>query len=364
MKFRENLLEDIRDYASNTPRATGETVDCSMGVNRYGPHPAVTEVLKNFDYTQVLNYPHSEAMYDAITERWHGLAALGRENIFLCNGSFFGLFYLNNIFHDSDRKTLLSFAPTFTDMLTSAAMFGMEVRTVPAAGDGLRFDVERLISSIGPDTAMIYLDRPNNPTGSLLPLPELRRILDAAARWNCFVLVDEAYGDYLPAEESAVALFDACSNLMVTRTFSKGFGLAGLRAGYILVPSEIYRFLDKTLNPYILTDFVRMACAEALRHPEQPMLYTKDFQRMKAQIRSLTGAGLTMAETDDRVPILTLHRSGCEGLQKEFLDRGILTVSGREFEALDAGYVRVSLPVAGTPAEAALLRAIKELNKQ
>lgn len=362
-EFRENLLSEVRDYASNTPAIPEGAADCSLGVNPYGFAPEVERALKDYDYRRIMKYPHSDTLHHAIADYWSDCAALKKENIALCNGSFLGLYTLNQLFAGTKRNKVISFVPAFTDMLTSAAFCGMEIVTVPAdAREALRFPVEKLIDAIDADTALVYLDRPNNPTGSTMPLGEVREVLQAARAAGCFVLADEAYADFIPKSESAIGLFDAFDNLIVTRTFSKGMGLADLRAGYILAPELVVALLNKTLNPYILSESVRLACERALAHPEHPVAHADDFAAAKRALRVLTGDALAMMQTDDRVPILTLHCRGGGNLQRAFLAQGVLTVSGAEFESLDESFVRISIP-AGRDLET-LLAAVKTLNAE
>lgn len=349
--FRPALTAAVQDYASHTPHADAQTVDCSLGVNPYGFAPAVTRALQTYDYSRIGSYPHTDVLRPAIIRYWRDFAALRAEQITLCNGSFLGLFCLNNIFSGSARRKVVSFVPTFTDMLTSARFFGMEVVPIPARDAvTLRPDTGALLRAIGSDTALVYLDRPNNPTGSLLPREDVAQILTAARRAGCFVLVDEAFADFLPREEACVPLLETFDNLIIARTFSKGFGLADLRAGYLLAPPRVTELIAKTVNPFILSESVRLACAEALAHPEQPTAHAEAFASAKRALRAAADGALTMADTDDRTQILTLRAPAGADLQALFLEQGILTVSGREFEALDASAVRVSIP-AGADAE-------------
>ena len=357
--FRAPLTAEVQDYASHTPHADAQTVDCSLGVNPYGFSPEAARVLQTYDYSRIGRYPHADALRPAIIRYWRDLAALRSEQITLCNGSFLGLFCLNNLFAGGERRKVVSFVPTFTDMLTSAMFFGMEVSAIPARdARTLRPDTEALLHAIGSDTALVYLDRPNNPTGSLLPREDVVEILTAARQAGSFVLVDEAFADFLPCGEACVGLLEQFDNLIIARTFSKGFGLADLRAGYLLAPPRVTELIAKTVNPFILSESVRLACAEALAHPEHPTAHAADFASAKRALRGSAGGALTMADTDDRTQILTLRGPAGSDLQALFLQQGILTVSGREFEGLDASAVRVSVP-AGADADRLIAAAVR-----
>ena len=120
-----------------------------------------------------------------------------------------------------------------------------------------RAAAEDLLPLLTEKTAFFYVDRPNNPTGQTMPLGDVERLCRAAAAAGAFCVVDEAYGDFLPREESAMTLMDRYDNLIIIRTFSKGFGLANLRAGYLVLPPKLTAMLRQCSNPYVLSDIQR-----------------------------------------------------------------------------------------------------------
>jgi histidinol-phosphate aminotransferase len=111
-----------------------------------------------------------------------------------------------------------------------AKSMGREVIEVPLAAEG-RIDVASLKKALTPETRMLYIANPNNPTGAGLPLEEIKTLTEALPEGAMF-LVDEAYNDFLPDGKSAIDLVRRGAPVLVARTFSKGFGLAGLRLGY------------------------------------------------------------------------------------------------------------------------------------
>ncbi|MEG1683739.1 MAG: aminotransferase class I/II-fold pyridoxal phosphate-dependent enzyme, partial [Oscillospiraceae bacterium] len=194
------------------------------------------------------------------------------------------------------------------------------------------------------DTALVYVDNPNNPTGQTMPLAELERIVARARALDVYVLVDEAYGDFIPPEESILSRW-GYDKLLVTRTFSKGFGLAGLRAGYIVADPTVIGYLSKISNPYMMNELTREVVAAALEEPTHPMAHCGEFARVKETIRRQIGKNLTLLHTDDRVPICTLcHRNPEANLQRLLYANGILTVSGIDFDGLACNCVRLRVP--------------------
>lgn len=341
--FRPRLTAEHKSYADNTPQVTGSTLDCSLGVNPYGFPPEVLQVKDAYDWAHLMDYPHAHVLHDALCAYWPGVSA---DQITLANGSVCGLYYLCNIFSGTPRSKVVGFIPTFTDMIESVKTFGMHYVGVPVRlKEGGRANADDLIAAIDGDTALVYIDRPNNPTGQTLPLEDMRRILEAARAQGAYVLADEAYGDFIPKEEASLALWGEYDNLIVAKTFSKGFGLANLRGGYVIAPKELTGYMAKTLNPYVLSDLERGLCAEALQHPQHPVAHGADFAAAKMGLRAVIGQRVKMLETDDRVPICTLALQKPGDLQTLLMEQDILTVSGAEFDALDPRFVRLRIPL-------------------
>ncbi|MBQ3548360.1 MAG: histidinol-phosphate aminotransferase family protein [Oscillospiraceae bacterium] len=345
MKIRNELLAKVRTYAGHTPHAAEDTLDCSLGVNPYGFPAAVKEAFADFDPERFYHYPHSHAPQKAIVDYWADYAFIEPENIVLTDGSVAALYLLCNILAKKGAE-VVGFLPTFTDMVEYSRMMAMRYVGIPARQeDGWRMEVSDLVDAISADTSLVYIDRPNNPTGQTLPLTDIARVLDKCEELGVYCIVDEAYGDFIPREESAVTLGPRYKNIIIVRTFSKGIGLAGLRAGYIITTQNLIRYISKVSNPYMMSELSRELSAAALSDRTYGHSHSADFADMKAQLRSVCGENLTMTCTDDRVPICLLqHRDPRVDLQEELLRHGVLTCSGGEFEPLERNSVRLRVP--------------------
>lgn len=345
MKIRSEFLIPIKSYADNTPEATPDILDCSLGENPYGFTPAAAAALRDFDPERMAHYPHSHRASGAIIRHWAGQAKLAADNILLCDGSIAALYLINSLFSTPGAQ-VVGYAPTFTDMVVNVKMLGMTYTAVPMSpAENFKADPDALLAAITPETALVYIDNPNNPTGQTMPLEDVERIVGRAAEVGAYILLDEAYGDFIPREESAVALLDRYPNLIVTRTFSKGFGLAGLRAGCILASPEVIGYLGKVSNPYMMNELTREIVAAALTDGGYPASHAAEFEAAKRALAAQTGKNVTLLHTDYRVPICTLrHRDSGANLQKLLYGNGVLTVSGAEFDGLDAAAVRLRIP--------------------
>jgi len=123
-----------------------------------------------------------------------------------------------------------------------------------------RHDCEALIRAVGPNCRALIICNPNNPTGTLLTPDEVESIVRAVPS-NVLVILDEAYREFTGSHFDAIDLLPRHSNLVVMRTFSKAYGLAGIRAGYLVANSDVTHAIQRTSPPFTLS---ATACAGAI----------------------------------------------------------------------------------------------------
>jgi len=140
---------------------------------------------------------------------------------------------------------------------------GARAIVVPARELG--HDMDAMLAAIAPDTRVVFVANPNNPTGTFVPAPMMERFL-ARVPADVVVVLDEAYNEYLPAE----LRFDSSEwvrrhpNLLVSRTFSKAYGLAGLRVGFGLAQPELTDLLNRVRQPFNVNSLAQAAAIAAL----------------------------------------------------------------------------------------------------
>ena len=385
LKIKPQLLEQEKiSYAMDHVELPEGGIDCSEGCNPYGFPPECAEVLRNFDPARLGPYPHSQALYEAISEYWKDQCFVERGNILLTDGSINALYIINNIF-DTHNAVVLGVSPQFTDYYMHAEMIGIEYAPYELdRGNNYKFDADAFIAmhyseaddsddpvAAGKSYNFIYIDNPNNPTGQCINIGDIERIVAEAQNYNITVIIDEAYGDFMERSNSAVQLCEKYSNLVVVRTLSKGFGLAGMRIGYIIACKELIHCMNKMVNPYMVGELNREVGAEALAHDDFVEKSKADFTVMKAQLREVLGctaddpAGNTgrlhMAETLDTNSLMLLyHDDPAINLKKEFWNRRVLVIDGYDFKGLDSSSARVRLPVLSE--FPVLLEAVREIN--
>ncbi|MBR0400503.1 MAG: histidinol-phosphate aminotransferase family protein [Mogibacterium sp.] len=383
LKIKKQLLEKEKiSYASDHIELPEGGIDCSEGCNPYGFPPECADVLKNFEPAKMGPYPHSQALYDAIREYWKDQIDVERDNLILTDGSISALYIVNNIF-DTHDAVVLGISPQFTDYYMHAGMLGIEY--APYQLDRLnnyKFDIEQFLQMnyeeyVGSERAhgrsynYIYIDNPNNPTGQMIDINDIERIVSEAVKFDITVIIDEAYGDFMDKNNSAVRLFAKYPNMVVVRTLSKGYGLAGLRIGYIIAHKELIHCMNKMINPYMVGELDREIGAAALSNRGFVERCKADFAEMKKQLREALGCSedcpqgssgrLHMAETLDTNSLFMLYHDDQEiNLKAEFRKRGVLVIDGYDFKGLDSSAARVRLPEADD--FPVLLEAVREIN--
>ncbi len=235
MEFR--IADGIRRHLKKSYAIESEDlfvdfdVDCGEGINTVMASERAREAFAGLNFAMAGPYPHSPALKDAVVAhapRSSGQKGPERNNIVLCDGSVAGLYLVNRLFLEPGDR-VLGYVPQFSEYETDVKMRGCLFDAVPLrAEDGYRFDPDAFIAALRPEHKLAYLDNPNNPTGQVIPLAAIEKILRAAAALNVAVLVDEAYGDYMAPECSALTLWGGHENLLGLRAGRTSGGLSGV----------------------------------------------------------------------------------------------------------------------------------------
>jgi histidinol-phosphate aminotransferase len=187
---------------------------------------------------------------------------VGQEQVVLGNGSNDVLDLIARVFLAPGRSAVFA-QHAFAVYPLATLATGAELICTPARHYG--HDLEAMRAAIRPDTRIVWIANPNNPTGNFLPYPEVRAFLEVVPR-EVVVVLDEAYNEYLPPAErvDTADWIKDFPNLVVTRTFSKIYGLAGLRVGYALASAEIADLMNRVRQPFNVNNLAIAAAVAAL----------------------------------------------------------------------------------------------------
>jgi histidinol-phosphate aminotransferase len=249
---------------AGTAKAAGAVVRLSANENPYGPSPAAFDAMREA-FGVAWRYPDEHV--DALAEDVARLHGVERGQVLLGAGSSEILLAAAVAFTAPGRPAVAA-APTFESVPRHAQRHGAEALAVPLTAD-FRHDLPKMLAA-APDPGLLYVCNPNNPTATITPKAELRALLGRVPE-RTVVLVDEAYFHFAddPDYESVLPLVAAHPNLLVTRTFSKIYGMAGLRCGYgVAQPALIARLREH--QAYDSVNVLALAAARAsLRDQEQ-----------------------------------------------------------------------------------------------
>ena len=203
-------------------------------------------------------YPDQFELIKAVAER----AGLEQNQVVLGNGSNDVLDLIARVFLAPGRSAVFA-QHAFAVYPLATLSTGAELISTPAKNYG--HDLDAMRAAIRPDTRLIWIANPNNPTGTFLPYPAVRAFLEAVPS-DVIVVLDEAYNEYLPPAErlDVAAWIKDFPNLVVTRTFSKIFGLAGLRVGYALASPEVADLMNRVRQPFNVNNLAIAAAVAAL----------------------------------------------------------------------------------------------------
>jgi histidinol-phosphate aminotransferase len=240
--------------------------------NTVGCSPRVLERLRRIDFEELARYPERDPLEAVVA------AHLGIETaeVLLTNGTDEAIHLICETYLEPGDEALIG-VPTFAMYEIYAAATGAKVIPVQA-GENFSFPTEQLLSRIGSRTRLIAVANPNNPTGSLAPAEDLIRIAKAAP--DAALLIDEAYFEF--ADETLMGRWRKLPNLFVSRTFSKAYGLAGLRIGVLGGNVEPMKMVRRVSSPYNLNSVALACLPEALADQEYVRHYVTEACRGRA----------------------------------------------------------------------------------
>ena len=296
---------------------TGELIKLDSNENLFIPPSRFSqifkEVLKELDPRL---YPQSEKII--LIKALSDYLDLPSECFAIGNGSDELIETTVTAFLRKSEKAI-SIMPTFSMYEIIVETHGNAYDAVPL-GDEFSLDVDALFSKVTPETVLCILCTPNNPTGNQFELNSVRKIVE---EFKGIVLIDEAYAEFAPS--SIKELIKEFDNLIILRTFSKTFGLAGLRIGYSLACPEVTSLLRGTQLPWNVNKFSMRMATKVLEKRE---VFLEDIERVKTErskmIKRLNRISGVKAFNSDANFVLFRTEKDADTVFKELRRKGIL----------------------------------------
>ena len=237
------------------------------------PSQRVTVALKEFiDSGKLQAYPE----YGDLDEKISEYAGVKNSEVIVTNGSDQALDIIMRALLDKNDRVIIP-TPSFAIFYQSAKIQGAKILTPLYRREDLSFPFKETLNLIDEDIKLLIICNPNNPTGTSVSREKIIRLLDEARKKDVAVLHDEAYFEF-----SGITVSDLIKdyeNLFITRTFSKQFGLASVRAGYILSQKENINQLLKIRGPYDVNMFAKTAVIAALNDFEYAEKYIDEIMK-------------------------------------------------------------------------------------
>ncbi len=286
----QNTIFEIQPYVPGRPieevkRELGlkSVIKLASNENPYGPCPKALKAICRAAQ-QVNRYPDGDC-YDLRQALAQRLKVSSRQLIF-GNGSDEVIVLATRAFVQKGDEVIIA-QPSFLIYAIAAKLAAAKIKTVPLKN--FYYDLEGMKRCLTAKTKMVFLGNPDNPSGQYLTQDDVQGFMRAVSP-RTLVFIDEAYYEYVQAPDyvNSVGLLKKHKNIIVTRTFSKMYGLAGLRIGYGIAHEETIDCLNRVREPFNVNSLAQAAALACLNDP----LYYQDLAREIARQRKILYAGI------------------------------------------------------------------------
>lgn len=311
-------------------------IDLSLSENPLGCSELVVQkivqVSKNFnDYPP----PNGEQLKLALSAKLN----CQKESIFISNGSEAIIQLIPRVFAKPGDQVIIP-SLTFPMFQLCCQISGLEIVTTKMTDD-LQIDLAKIKALISAETKLIFLCNPNNPTGAIIPKSQLTEFIKKVPK-STIIVIDEANIEF--GGKTVLELIQTQPNLIVLRTFSKGFGLASLRLGFAVGNQKLIKKLEEETVPFPTSAISEQLACAALE--DEDFLKTTKFFVKKERLRlkkQLTNLGFQVFPSQANNLFVQLPESIPTQAFREFLDKNdISVVSGSSFTGFDDRFFRLS----------------------
>ena len=240
------------------------------------PHSYYTEFVKSLKQEDFAYYPNTKNFKEKICEFYN----VNTENLFLSDGSDIGIKAIFETF--TTCGNIVTSEPSFPMYQVYASLYNCQYKGIHYNLDLLELSIDKMLEFVDEDTELIVLANPNSPIGDYKTIDEIKPLLDTGIP----VLIDEAYIEF-SENESFIKYIDDYPNLIVTRTFSKGFGAAGCRVGMTFAHKDTIEPISKFRQMYEITGVSLKYCEFLLNNHHLVDTYIKEVVEEKKKVVSM-----------------------------------------------------------------------------
>ncbi|MFP4424159.1 MAG: histidinol-phosphate transaminase [Candidatus Woesearchaeota archaeon] len=338
-------IQRLRKY--NPPKeGRREMIRLDFNENTCGPSPGVLKAIKSVCSESLAVYPE----YDDFIQELADYLDVRTEQLVITNGADEGIKSIIDTYLNDNEKIVIP-VPTFDMFAFYAQVAGASINEVPY-NDDLSFPKEMILNNLS-NARILVLVNPNNPTGTRISEKDIKEICEKAP--ETLIILDEAYTQF--SDKNSIPLIKKYENLVILRTFSKAFGIAGLRLGYIIANKSIAENILKAKSPYNVNTLAVVAGKAALKDTEYINSYVNEVKSNREFLSAeLKKRGFTVYLSSANFILVNFGEENdriCDGLKQ----KGIL-IRNRTKNLLLNNCSRITI---GTKQQ--VLSVIKEIDK-
>lgn len=328
----------VKHGARNPFNNSNDVIDFSSNITPIGMPKSVKIILqKNLENIQ--NYPDFDS--SSVFSRLEKYTHLKKSNLTVGNGAIEIIYNFCFAFLSKNTPVLIPI-PTFQEYETASKLNNSEISFFKTMN--LSKNIDLFISKI-PKNGCVFLCNPNNPTGSLLSKNQMLQIIESSKKLSTLVFVDECFIELVPnSNESVISYVKKYDNLIVLRSLTKSFGLAGIRIGYAAASKQIINILEKIKIPWSVNSLAQKAASNALKDKshikKSNKIIEKELSYLKNRISKLKNFNVYESSTNF-ILIKTTYDS--TKLQSKLLKDKILIRNCKNFRGLNNHYFRIAV---------------------
>lgn len=339
--MRKNIL-NVTPYISGKPieetkRQLGlkAVYKLASNENPLGPSPKAVEAIKK-NLSGINRYPDSQGFY--LKRKLSRYLHVEQSNLVLGNGSDELIDIIIKTFVEED-ESIITADTTFLEYKIISEVFGRKVITVPLRY--FKYDLESIKKRIDKKTKLIFISNPNNPTGTYVTRYEIEDFMDCLPD-SVVLVLDEAYDTFIDVDDFPNGLKYANNkNVIVLKTFSKAYGLAGLRIGYAVARQEFASYMEKARQPFNVS-LLAQAAATAALDDKKFLLKTRKLilQGKNYLYGCLTGLGIAYVPSVANFILIDCGRDGMD-VFRDMLKYGVIVRDMKQYGLKN--FIRVTI---------------------
>lgn len=320
----------VRDYIEdNFQELPKDVLDCSLGVNPFEKNDNAYPDIQYKKLKRCLLKKFTEINETLKEEN----ISFGQGTMGIIRNIFQFLLELNDI--------VLGYSPQFPRVISEIELKKAKYEYYELKED-CKFIADEFINKIDGNQKAIYIDNPNNPTGQIIDIKDIEKIVKVAEEKNVYVIIDEAYGDYMEDKNSAITLINKYSNVIVIKSASKFYKMPDHRVGYLFASESFMKIYNNISLPFPFSNKSVIMFEKNFENTRKNDVYKRKTEKIKNMIIENLKSNQVLY-TNTETPIFTIKSSKYENLSKELLKRGMLSEDCSQYINLSEKYARIRI---------------------